>query len=916
MAPFAGLALLAAPRLPAQSPAGAMGHAHPVPSVRAAIRHGDIRLDGRLDEAAWAAASPITVFRQTQPDEGAPATQRTEVRILYDATAIYVGARMYDSLGPRGVRTRVVRRDQQIDLDNGNFSQLTSDKLTIILDPFHDHLTRAVFEINPSGVKGDALGAGGSVLDPSWDPTWEAATRIDSAGWVAELRIPLSQLRFTPGDNPQTWGLQVIRTIDRLNERDAWAFARKTENTGPASYGHLTDLVIGHAAGDLEITPYVSGTTQGWAAYRGDPVNHLRQDQAAAGVDLSTTLGSSLRLDATINPDFGQVEVDPAIINLSASETFLPEKRPFFIAGSGAFDFGGFACNFCSRVNPMGLFYSRRIGRPPELADYYGNTYTFSDIPTATTILGASKLTGRTPSGYTVGVLDAVTNQESGAVAMSPDSARTTVPVEPLSNYLVARVKRDLGSGATVVGGMFTSVIRNSSNAVLNDSLHRHAEAAGADFKTTWNDQRYSLMGSAAISNVGGTPASILLTEMSSAHYFQRPDRSVVSDGLFRTRFDSASTSLQGYSGYLRLGKDNGAWLWEAETNVRSPGFEANDLAYMPHADFIWNLATIERQWTVPTTWYRRLFVLAGGQTQYNFEGDQTGRQGQTWMGIDLPNYWSIRAFFVEQPTFMDDQLTRGGPVEKHRGYRDAALYASTDSRKWLVFQGQLEALFGMDQYYQEMLPQLSVLIKPLPSVALTFGPSADIDHTGQQYDTAVAAAHYPLFSGTRYVFASINEATLSLDTRASIAFTPTLTLDVYAQPFFGSAHYYAFKQFDHPRQLPMSVYGIGVGSIARQENGNYCIDPAGSPGSDVPVCGTAAPTPGAFAITNPDFNTRSLRGNAVLRWEWHPGPRSISSGSRLGATTISTGASLRSRSVTAPAGSCGHRPRILCRSR
>ena len=269
-------------------------HHTPPPVARAIRRTGAITIDGRLDEPDWAAARPITTFRQTDPVEGAPATERTEVRVLYDETALYIGARMFDSLGARGVRSRMVRRDQQLDLDNGNNSQLTSDKLTIILDPYHDHLTRAVFEVNPAGVFGDALGEGGSNLDASWDPVWEEATRVDSLGWTAELRIPLSQLRFAARDSAQTWGLQIYRRVDRNNERDEWAFSRKNEDTGPATYGHLTGLVLRQPPREFELLPYVSGQTEDNAANFGTPLNHVHTNQMRVGGDVRYLLGSNL----------------------------------------------------------------------------------------------------------------------------------------------------------------------------------------------------------------------------------------------------------------------------------------------------------------------------------------------------------------------------------------------------------------------------------------------------------------------------------------------------------------------------------------------------------------------------------------------------------------------------------------------
>jgi hypothetical protein len=815
-------------------------HADRAPHARAAERSGAITIDGRLDEPAWSAATPITAFRQTQPDEGSPATQRTEVRVLFDGGSLYIGARMYDTLGATGVHSALVRRDQQLDLDNGKSSQFTSDKLTIILDPYHDHLTRVMFEINPSGVKGDALGAGGSNLDDSWDPVWDAAARVDSLGWTAEIRIPLSQLRFAPHGGEQTWGLQIIRTIDRLNERDEWAFAPKTETTGPATYGHLSGLSLPSTPPQLEIMPYVSTRVEGDAANVGDPVNAVHHSQLAAGADLKYALGSSLTLDATINPDFGQVELDPAVLNLSVFETFYPEKRPFFISGAGAFDFGGFNCNFCSNAEYMGLFYSRRIGRTPQLGNYYSSIAYSADVPANTTILGAAKVTGRTDGGLTVGLMDAVTNEENGRYVTARDSAPRTVAMEPRSNYLIARVKQDLNHGATVIGGMVTSTYRDIHDPILADSLHQHAEAAGADMLTTWDNRRYSLMVSTAFSNVAGSRQSILLTEASSAHYVQHPD--------------SSATSLQGWGGYLRLGKDNGDWLWEAETSIRSPGFEVNDLAYMQRADYVFNVYTLARQWTTPKSWYRDLYLLVGGQNQYNFRGDLIDLRSEWFGRIDLPNYWRIRSWAIYRGETFDDRILRGGPLERHGAWSDAYLEIDTDVRKALVLSANSEGWVGSTDRGSQS--QVAVLAKPLSNVSLSVGPTLFLSHF-LQYDTALAG---------HYILAMVNQGTLSIDTRVNVAFTPTLTFSVYAQPFFANGHYQGFQEFDRPRTLARSVFGRDVGSIAKTPTGDYCIDPVG---------GTArtANCPGAdMLIANPDLNTRSLRGNAVLRWEYRPG--------------------------------------------
>ncbi|MDQ3950582.1 MAG: carbohydrate binding family 9 domain-containing protein, partial [Gemmatimonadota bacterium] len=373
-------------------------HPEPPPVVHAARRTAPITIDGRLHEPAWSSATAITDFHQSFPREGAQPSERTELRVLFDDAALYVGARMHDSRGPTGVRAKLARRDQLLDSEG-----LTSDKIAIVLDPYHNHNDRFWFEVNPYGVRGEHANG-----DASFDPIWEAAAHVDSLGWTAEMRIPYSQLRFSR-DTAQTWGMQVWRTIDRLNEQDMWAFWRANESGGPPRFGHLTGLSILHRPRQLELLPYAVSRAQFKYADPADPFHRKREQTQRFGADARYLLTSNLTLDATVNPDFGQVEVDPAVVNLSAFETFFEEKRPFFVANRGAFSFGSFNCFFCNNTSNLGLFYSRRIGREPQLnGDVAGNAQ-FADLPENTRILGAVKVTGRTAQGFSVGLLDAVT---------------------------------------------------------------------------------------------------------------------------------------------------------------------------------------------------------------------------------------------------------------------------------------------------------------------------------------------------------------------------------------------------------------------------------------------------------------------------------------------------------------------------
>jgi Domain of unknown function (DUF5916)/Carbohydrate family 9 binding domain-like len=836
---------------PAPNGTFAYGHRIAVPTAVAVRRSTPIVLDAKLDEDAWKGAAPITEFRQVDPNEGEAATQRTDVRFLFDEDALYVGAKMYDSQGGQGVVTRLVRRD-------GNFD---SDFFELVIDAYHDHLSRAFFDLNPSGSKNDYIGIGTSCCDNSWDPVWEAATHIDADGWTAEIRIPFSQLRFSR-DSVQTWGLQVRRFIKRTNEQDQWSWWGKTESGGPSRFGHLAGLRMQSSSSGLELLPYVVSKSSSVASIPNDPFNTHGRPSIRAGLDLKDRLTSNLTLDATVNPDFGQVEVDPAVLNLSAFETFFPEKRPFFIEGAQVFNFGGFSCNFCSNVEGMSAFYSRRIGRAPSGASLASDPNAYADIPDATTILAAGKITGRTGNGYTVGLLNALTNSAYARVE-TPAGDRDKQKVEPLADYFVGRLKRDFMSGNLVLGGVVSGVARKIDD-VFAPRLARHAEMYGNDAFYTWKDRMYSFQANVAVTNVTGDVRAIAARQLSSARYFQRPDRGEGSGGFLSNRLDSTATSLRGAGGYARLAKNTGDWFGEVQTNIRTPGYETNDYAFQQRADYIWAGANVGRIWTKPTNWYRQIVTIAGMQTQNNFEGDNTQRQFHAYYSTQTPQFWNVSTFYIYRPSFTDDRALRGGPAVLTAANSFAELDVTSDSRSQLIGNG------GVGTYWDEKSGKstnvyLNGTYRPASNVSVTFGPSFSAGRSYAQYVQAVSDPTATSFYGTRYVVSSLDQRTLGLDTRLSVTFSPNMTLELYAQPFFAAGKYYDFKEYAAPRSLETTVYGRDRGTITATKDKDgmitqYTIDPDGT--------GAARP----FSIDNPNFSSQSLRGNAVFRWEYRPG--------------------------------------------
>jgi hypothetical protein len=825
-------------------------HPTPPPEVRAVELHEEIHLDGKLDEAVWRTAPVATGFLQSQPNEGQPATQRTEVRFAYDDAAFYVGARMYDDSGARGVQTRLVRRDASAD----------ADYLEVIFDPYHDHIGRLFFRVNPSGVRGDANGLGGGG-DDSWDPVWEVKTAIDSLGWTAELRIPFSQLRYRSTTAEQTWGLQIWRQANRLNELSQWSFWHLNESGGPPRFGHLAGLVIHRAPGKAEILPYIVGrSTNIPVSDPSDPFTKAHATDGRVGADARYLVTSNLTLNATVNPDFGQVEVDPAVVNLTVFETAFDEKRPFFVEGSSYFGFGGLNCYFCSNVSSLSMFYSRRIGRPPQIdASAYG-AVDHADVPGNSTILGAAKLTGRTPSGWSIGTLDAVTGRANATVQWL-DSSRSRVTVQPLTNYFVGRVQKDLRDGATVVRAMATSVYHDLTDPVATGLLSRHSESFGLSSDMYFHNRDYHLMAQTAGTSVSGDPAAILLLQRSSARYFQRPDRGNGSNGLLSDRYDPTATSLRGLGAYARFSRDQGDLLWEVSTNLRTPGFENNDIAFLSQADYWYMGGNVFRQWTKPTNWYRQLFLIAGGQQKYNFDWDLIDRQGQLFSEILLRNYWDVNAFYIHRPSVFDDRLSRGGPVLRRPGVNYWQANLMSDHRKAVVVMGSGQYDRSTDGK-PDWSTSLTLQFRPASNVTLSLGPSYNYNSSSDQYVTAVVEPTTTAFGGTHYVFADLVQHAVAMDTRFNITFTPNLTFELYLQPLIASGAYSRYKEFAAPRSLKKLVYGQDIGTIAVQPGSpnTITIDPDGA-GADT-----------SFQVSDPTFTFRSLRGNAVLRWEYHPG--------------------------------------------
>jgi hypothetical protein len=790
------------------------------PQATATRLNGTISIDGRLSEPQWRTAQPLSQFTQLDPQEGKPASERSDIRFLYDDDALYIGAMLYDSQAPRG---RLGRRDM---------SMSASDWLTVILDTNHDHLTAVGFEINPLGVRRDQTRSPNNE-DDGWEPVWEAQTSVTDSGWVAEMRIPFSQLRFT-GRSDLMWGLQVERQIARNQEFAEWSFTPREQARGIPRFGHLVGI-SGIATGKkLEVMPYVVGRVEALDRSN-NPFRDHREMNGDVGVDLKYRVTSNMTLDATVNPDFGQVEVDPAVINLTAFETFFSERRPFFVEGSELFNFGTDGTN--------SVFYSRRIGRQPSLAPPYDDV----DVPQSTSILGATKLTGRTRSGWAMGVLDAVTGKETARFRAADGTDGTTV-AEPLTNYFAGRLRREARNGQTAVGTFLGAVNRGDLEGALNSVLRKSAYTGGVDFSHQWNQRTWTLNGFVASSHVTGSEAAMIGTQRLPYHYFQRPDAPHLD-------LDSSATSLTGFAGSVLLAHRIGRhWNLAGSFNTISPDYEISDLGFQRRADRLDLQTSVNYVETRPGR-FRRYQANLTGLVEHNYNWDPISTRIFLNTFLQFLNYYGVNFNFgAGLPGTIDDRLTRGGPQAKRPPYLSVNMGLSTDPRKSIVFNvGNFLQTGPGDGYNSDWFGEIQY--KPRPSLELGIGPSLSWDRSEAQFLGRITDPLATRTYGARYLFASVDQTTLSIDTRVNYTFSPSLSLQVFAQPFIASGNYGPVKEFAEPNEFDFLEYGKDVGAIV-----------------DGRVYPNGAGTTPSFAVPRPDFNIGSLRGNAVMKWEWRPG--------------------------------------------
>ncbi|HMA43670.1 MAG TPA: DUF5916 domain-containing protein [Gemmatimonadales bacterium] len=755
-------------------------------------------LDGRDDDEVWRLARPITEFQEFDPDEGKPARFATVAKVAYDAHNFYVFVRAFDP-EPQKLQRILARRDVRP----------PTDQLKIVIDSYHDRRSGYEFAVSPSGVKRDYAIYNDTQEDEAWDAVWDVATAVDSLGWTAEFRIPLSQLRYANAPT-HTFGFAVWRDIERFKERVSWPPYHRNQNTFASQLGEVAGIDGISSPRRLEASPYVVTKNVSVPTASGFD----RNQRLTAGADFKYGVTSNLTLDGTVNPDFGQVEADPSVLNLSAFETFFGEKRPFFIEGAGllSFNVNCNAVNDCGREN---LFYSRRIGRSPQLSDLYGDVTS----ATATTILGAAKVTGRTPSGLSLGLIDAVTQRQVGA------AQRT---IEPAANYAVARATQDYRDGGTVLGVIATAVTR-ANDQWSRDFLRSGALVGGADLRHRFLQKRYELDASVTASRVTGSPAAIAATQQSSTHYYQRPDGAL--------RFDSTRTSLVGHTEQVRFGKFSGDRLY-FETSVQrvSAGYEINDLGFLRRADWQEQATWAQVHFNKPTRVFQRLSWNFNEWNDWTTAGLPLEHAVNTNFHTELWNHWWLHAggTLGQLGTAFCDRCARGGPALRVNPYLAPWAGIEGDARKvvvpflwmnyWRGDQGRSTSL--------NLNPEIDLRVSSRWTGSLAMSVTRNADNTqwtGNVTDNTGV---------THYSFAHLEQRTMSLQWRVNFTATPNLTVQLYAEPFVSKGRYSNLRELANPRAADY---------VDRFQ-------------------------PYVDSTVARDFNVKEFRSNLVLRWEYKPG--------------------------------------------
>jgi hypothetical protein len=769
-------------------------------------------IDGRLDDACWTGAGEWTTgYTQLTPKYEAAASLATELKILIDDRNVYVAMRAHDD--------PLARRSRQI----GVRDAFAGDIMGIDFDSYHDQRTGFEFNLTAGGQKIDLRLANNS-WDTTWNAVWEGKVAHEADCWTAEFLIPLSQLRYDPRNT--VWGLHSWRWIDRLKEESDWNLLANDDSGFVKSFGELHGLTGLRAARRFEVVPFTSARVETAAG-------HAAKTSFRAGLDAKLGLTSNITLDASILPDFGQIEADPSVMNLTVFETFLTEKRPLFLEGKDIFDFA---------FDDDTLFYSRRIGQPPS----YRPAGAVEEMPETTTLLGALKVSGKTNQGFSFGLLASATDREE--ITVTDSLGTRSVAVAPRAAQVVLRGQQDFRHGDTVVGGIITHVQRDLATDELTARLAKQSTAGGMDLMHYWASREYFLHAVAIGSDVRGDPRAISRLQLSSARYFQRPING-------QSDYDPTRDDLTGSGLWLKAGKGSqGHWRWAEELTVKSPGLEFNDLGYLAQADRIEQGSSVSFVEKEPAAWYRSYTLELDQYNAWTTRQEFLGSNLEFDASADLKNKWEASLSLSAEGEGRDPVALRGGPMLRspaHWGWSGALTTDSTKQVWGKVYAKGTRARHGA---FSSSGYGAKVTVRPVPALQLSLA----LDTTSQD-DRQRYVALTPVNGASSGWFVShLAGESRSLAFRADWHLRPELSLQYYGNPFGATVRYAEFRRVLAPEAAD---YARRFGAVlpARLVGGVYTFDENGDGLTD-------------YQFADPDDNGASLHSNLVLRWEYRRG--------------------------------------------
>jgi hypothetical protein len=777
-------------------------------------------IDGKLDDDCWKKGTWAGNYTQFVPKEGA---NPTVFNIQYDDKNLYIAFRAFDGEPDKILKLSGVR------------DETVGDMVGITFDSYRDYRTGFEFTMTAWGQKVDLVLFNPMNWDFNWNAVWKGKAGIEDSAWVAELEVPLSQLRYSNKDQ-QVWGMHTWRWISRLQEESNW---ERQSKTGPGmlyNFGELRGIKGLKKSRRLEIMPFALGDLR---TMEKEPGNPFKENGRAwggnMGLDAKIGISSNFTVDLTVNPDFGQVESDPSVMNLTAFEPFYEEKRPFFLEGLTIFDY---------KFGEQSLFYSRRIGHSPSLT-INPNDSLFVDSPDKTTILSAIKFSGTTSKGLSVGLIQSVTANEYANLS-DPAGNKSSAKVEPLTNFMVARVQKGYNAGTTVVGGMLTSANRFITDKSL-EFLSGNAYTGGLDLLHHWKDKEFYIDARLIGSYVNGSSEAITALQESSARYYQRP-------GADYLDYDTTRTSLSGYGGKFMIGKGSkGFWRYSTGATWLSPGLELNDLGYMNTADAVSQENNISYFVNQPVSIFRTYNIGLEQSNTWNYNGTYLGSGGHLSFTSEFTNQWSFGANLIYETQSLDTKILRGGyDMIMPQKIMSFGNLATDNSKKFTVrFGYSYEKAANNSASNYQLMP--GITYRPFSNLKIGVTGNYMNNQNALQY---VTTKDYG--SEKRYILGTIDQKTLGLTFRLDLNLTPEFSIQYYGSPFVSRGSYSEFKHVTDPEASDYEDRFALYNNVILSD-GKYLLD---DNSDNVPD----------YSINNPDFNFHEFRSNLVAKWEYRLG--------------------------------------------